>query len=189
MRTIAATELSLPLKVDPPRASTQVTSPEVQNYLKIIINQELVDIIDETTNQRAQHSAFSQLVFNRVVQHCCSLLKIQYTSKSNQALKFGTPHGGITVSMNDIILFFGKLKVSTFGNHRGTHFLAIQAVLLLSTHGDMLEVKDAAFLKNLKALLTCELKVSALRALERTGLGKIDHLRRRLSEIINKYNK
>jgi hypothetical protein len=165
-------------------------TPDVELYLRSVIDTEIFDIMEELGNLQSMHSAFSQLVQNRVVEHCCQILSVDYSSSCNQLRKFPNPHPRQpALSMNNIIQVFGKLQPSTFSNHRGTHFLALKVVKLLTTHVNQLEVQDADFLKHMNALLMCKLELVALRALARTPLGGIDALQPRLTTIWNKYNR
>jgi hypothetical protein len=159
----------------------------LKDYLKSAIPSEVSKIVDEMAHLHSQHSAFSQLALNRAVQHCCGLLNVPYGSHSNQATKCETPHRK-SVSINDIIYYFNKQKPTTFGNHRGTHLKALITVKLLDTHEDVLEGKDAKFLKCLKDILTCEMSFQTWHDLDRSSLGLINSLKDWLKGILQKYN-
>jgi hypothetical protein len=94
-------------------------------YLDSVIPAELSQIVAETNSLHTEHSAFSQLALNQTVQHCCGLLNVPYSSQSNQSKKAETPHKQ-QICMDNIIDYFGIVRPATFGNHRGTHFLALE---------------------------------------------------------------
>ena len=58
---------------------------------------------------------------------------------------------------------------------------------LLETHGDVLEVKDARYLKRLKDVLSCNMNIQAWRLLDRS-LGQINGLQKRVKEIVDRCN-
>ena len=175
-----------PLKPNPVRLWRSSLTDGDHAYLESIIPAELSQIVTETNGLHSQHSAFSQLALNRTVEHCCGLLNMPYSSQSNQSKKAETLHKQ-NICMDNIIDFFGIVKPATFANHRGTHFLALNAVQLLETHGDVLEVKDARYLKHLKDVLLCNMNIQAWHLLDRS-LGQINGLRKRVKEIMDRCN-
>jgi hypothetical protein len=155
-------------------------------YLNSVIPVELSQIVAKTNSLRTEHSAFSQLALNQTVQHCCGLLNVPYSSQSNQLKKAETPHKQ-QICMDNIIDYFGIVRPATFRNHRGTHFLALNAVRLLETHGDVLEVKDEKYLKCLKDVLSCQMKIKAWRLLDHS-LGQLQNLRKQVMDLLRRYN-